>query len=447
MPSQSKEDTTALSMKFIVLFAISITAAAVGLAIWPGALKAGGPVINSFVAVPDCILPDPRRGILSYRVSGGIMRIRLYAVHHGGRVREFHSQSSGLTPAPSMAASNVIDPGAASDIESYVLSAAAEEAKPVQPVGIRQIEFFDGSRYFALAVFYPADLPDTSAPSFNLPFFVNLHLYKDAEIAEGKFPLVMFSHGRGSNPLSYAWFAETLASHGYIVAAPYHYRANTYNSSIAYLANKLWQRPLDVSFDITALLNDALWGKHIDAGRIGIAGHSQGGFTSLWIGGAKVNPDQYLAFQRGWKNNPSVPQHLRDELPLDPAPALAVHDERIKCAFAMAPGIIKAFGMDEDGLRQLTIPTYITVGARDTQAPPKENAEFAAKYIPNAELHVIPGEVNHEIFVNECDEEGRDEFPEACIDAPGVDRAAIHRTIGAAALKFFGKALKGETGQ
>jgi predicted dienelactone hydrolase len=60
----------------------------------------------------------------------------------------------------------------------------------------------------------------------------------------------MFSHGRGSNPLQYAWFVETLASHGYIVAAPYHYRANTYDSTIAYLANKLWQRPLDISFDI-----------------------------------------------------------------------------------------------------------------------------------------------------------------------------------------------------
>jgi hypothetical protein len=121
-------------MKSIVLFAISIAAAAVGLAIWPGALKAGGPVINSFVAVPDCILPDPRRGILSYRVSGGIMRIRLYAVHHGGRVREFHSQSSGLTPALSMAASNVIDPGAASDIESYVLRVTGEAGAEVRGV-------------------------------------------------------------------------------------------------------------------------------------------------------------------------------------------------------------------------------------------------------------------------------------------------------------------------
>jgi hypothetical protein len=97
--------------------------------------------------------------------------------------------------------------------------------------------------------------------------------------------------------------------------------------------------------------------------------------------------------------------------------------------------------MDESGLSQLAIPVYITVGARDTQAPPTDNAVFAARHIANAELEIIPGPVDHEIFVNECDEEGRDEFPEACIDAPGVDRAAIHTSVGAAALRFFGSAL------
>jgi hypothetical protein len=43
--------------------------------------------------------------------------------------------------------------------------------------------------------------------------------------------------------------------------------------------------------------------------------------------------------------------------------------------------------------------------------------------------------------VHECDQAGRDEIPEECIDPPGVDRAAIHREIGDAALRFFGTAL------
>lgn len=179
----------------------------------------------------------------------------------------------------------------------------------------------------------------------------------------------MFSHGRGSNGLYYAWFAEFLASHGYIVAALNHYRANTYDSNIAYLANKLWQRPRDVGLTISFLLNDPFWGKSIDAARIGVAGHSQGGFTALWIGGARVDAGKYLAFQRGWRNNAMVPDYLRRELPLDAGPALDVGDGRVKAVFAMAPGIVQAFGMDEAGLRQLGLPTYITVGAGAGAAP------------------------------------------------------------------------------
>jgi len=49
----------------------------------------------------------------------------------------------------------------------------------------------------------------------------------------------------------------------------------------------------------------------------------------------------------------------------------------------------------------------------------------------------MPGLVDHEIFVNECDQDGRDTWPEACIDAPGIDRTKLHEYIGNAALKFF----------
>jgi predicted dienelactone hydrolase len=73
---------------------------------------------------------------------------------------------------------------------------------------------------------------------------------------EGKRPLVMFSHGRGSNGLQYAWFAEYLAARGYIVGEINHWRANTWDATIAYLANRLWQRPVDIGLAITSLLDD-----------------------------------------------------------------------------------------------------------------------------------------------------------------------------------------------
>lgn len=328
-------------------------------------------------------------------------------------------------------------------LNSLVMAAETNPSKPLYPVGMKQMEFIaPGSvdRHVAFALFYPAVIQDQSVP-MRIPLFTNLHLYKDAPpLSDGvKRPLIIFSHGRGSNGFYYAWFAEYLAARGYIVATTYHYRANTYDSTIMYVMNKLWQRPLDISLIITFLLEDKGWGPLIDPNRIGVSGHSQGGFTAIWIGGAKVNGEKYLNFQRHWINNPTIPEYLRKELPLNAEPALNVYDKRVKAVFSMAPGDFPGFGMDEEGLRQLKLPTYIIVGSIDTQAPVKENAEFAAKHIPNATLEVIPGPVDHEIFVNECNKLGKDAFPEACVDAPGVDRAKLHEAIGQTALKFFDK--------
>lgn len=309
------------------------------------------------------------------------------------------------------------------------------------PVGMRQLEYIDpseGGRPLDLMMIYPA-APVTATAPFKIFMAANLHLYKDAPVAADglKHPLVMFSHGAGGNGSIYAWFGEYLASRGYLVAMLYHFRANTYDSSALYVRNRIWQRPRDISLDITHLLQDKAWGPHIDPSRIGVAGHSQGGFTALWIGGAKVNPDLFVKFQRGWKNNGIVPAYIRKQMNIDAEPAGDLRDNRVRAAFAMAPGDIQGFGMDEAGLRQMAIPAYLIVGAGDTTTPVDENAGFAAKYIPRAQLDVLPGPVGHEIFDNECDQIGRDNYPEACNDAPGVDRAKLHEYIGNAALQFF----------
>jgi predicted dienelactone hydrolase len=148
-----------------------------------------------------------------------------------------------------------------------------------------------------------------------------------------------------------------------------------------------------------------------------------------------------MAFQRIWKNNPILPPYLRQQMSVDAEPALGLRDDRVKAAFSMAPGDVQGFGMDEAGLRNMKIPAYIIVGEGDTTTPPDENARFAARHIPDAEIDVLPGPVGHEIFGNECDQMGRDNFPETCMDAPGVDRAKLHEHIGNAAVTFFDRHL------
>jgi predicted dienelactone hydrolase len=333
--------------------------------------------------------------------------------------------------------------GICSGFVAWPARALAQDVLPaaLYPVGMTQLEYVDpsdGGRPLNLMLIYPA-APATTAVPFKIFLATNLNLYKDAPVVSDglKRPLVMFSHGAGGNGSGYAWFGEYLASRGYLVAMVYHFRANTFDSSALYVRSRIWQRPRDLSLDISHLVQDKVWGPHIEPSQIGVAGHSQGGFTSLWIGGAKVNPDLFLKFQRGWKNNETVPAYIREQMKPDAEPARDLRDDRVRAAFAMAPGDIRGFGMDEAGLRQMAIPTYLIVGAGDTTTPSDENAAFAAKYIPHAQLDVLPGPVSHEIFGNECDQVGRDNFPEACNDAPGVDRVKLHEYIGNAALQFF----------
>jgi predicted dienelactone hydrolase len=330
----------------------------------------------------------------------------------------------------------------------YCDGARAQAVIPATPykVGMTQLEFSDpaaGGRSLNFMLIYPA-APERTATPFKIFLSSNVHLYKDAPpVVDGlRHPLIVFSHGAGGNGSVYAWFGEYLAAHGYIVAMAYHYRANTYDSSALYVRNRIWQRPRDISLDISHLLEDKTWSPRINPDQIGVAGHSQGGFTALWIGGAEVNPDLFVAYQRGWKNNEMVPAYVREQMSVDAKPALGVRDIRVKAVFAMAPGDIRGFGMDAAGLRRTVVPAYIIVGAGDTTTPPTENAEFAAKYIPHVQLDVLPGPVNHEIFGNERDQIGRDNYPEACVDARGVNRAELHEYIGTAALRFFDSHLK-----
>jgi len=105
-----------------------------------------------------------------------------------------------------------------------VLWAAAALGDTLAPVGMRQLEFRDRDRRLSLTVFYPAEKTG-EADLFAMPFYVGLELHREAPLLmpRTRRPLVMLSHGRGSNALVYAWFAQYLAARGYVVAAIDHY--------------------------------------------------------------------------------------------------------------------------------------------------------------------------------------------------------------------------------
>jgi len=106
---------------------------------------------------------------------------------------------------------------------------------------------------------------------------------------QGPFPLIVFSHGATSLNIQSVRLLEMLASHGFVVAAPNHTGDTTLDMMQGtQLAQEeiARHRPADVGFMIDEMIergrtaDDALEGR-VDAERIGVTGHSFGGFTTL----------------------------------------------------------------------------------------------------------------------------------------------------------------------
>jgi predicted dienelactone hydrolase len=114
---------------------------------------------------------------------------------------------------------------------------------------------------------------------------------RDAAPRAGRFPLVAFSHGFGSHRRQSSFLCTHLASHGYVVVAPDHTGNTVVDLMATATAAASGQRrspvPLDELLrnrpaDVTLAIDHALAAiAGADADRIGVAGHSFGGWTTL----------------------------------------------------------------------------------------------------------------------------------------------------------------------
>src|SRR3954452_2561579 len=107
-------------------------------------------------------------------------------------------------------------------------------------------------------------------------------------VAAGRpFPLIVFSAGYQSSPTLYSRLISQLVSHGFVVAGPEHQDCQPPCSAQG-LARQDENRPLDVSAVLDALVGlsdggDPLLQHLIDPTRVGVAGHSLGGWTTLTV--------------------------------------------------------------------------------------------------------------------------------------------------------------------
>jgi dienelactone hydrolase len=116
---------------------------------------------------------------------------------------------------------------------------------------------------------------------------------RDVQVRDGKWPLLVFSHGSGGTRVGYVFFTEFMASQGYIVMAADHIGNSRYtlvNGKVVAAGGPRGQasaadRPKDVSYliDVATKMNggsDGRFAGRIDLDRIAAAGMSFGGSTT-----------------------------------------------------------------------------------------------------------------------------------------------------------------------
>jgi dienelactone hydrolase len=183
----------------------------------------------------------------------------------------------GLTPAPTAAApptspapiatrrptDDLPDPGAPGP---YAVGATRRTTARTLANGDR--------RGIGLEVSYPALPAD--------PLMGNL---TGPPALAGPHPVVVFSHGHGAQPHHYRPAIEHLASHGFVVVAPVHNDCVNCLGEDQLLGQNL-RRTGDVSAALDAVLalsagDDGILRGVADPVRVGVAGHSRGGYTTL----------------------------------------------------------------------------------------------------------------------------------------------------------------------
>jgi len=259
--------------------------------------------------------------------------------------------------------------------------------------------------------------------------------------AEAPAPLVLISHGTSGQYDNHLWLAEALVANGYAVAGLNHPHDTTMDRSDAGLI-RVWDRPADISFLISTLLNDPRWNKSIDASRIAAAGFSSGGQTVIALAGGIYNPELMGAYCTSDHKGPEC--DMAEIVDIDFSDAGNNYkDERIKAVFAMAPAL--GPGMTAEGLSQIDIPAAIIAAKDDDLITPAYHAEHYARHIPDSQLTLIP-KGGHFVFVTTCTFIPKVvDFFITEIDMCGrnieLDRATVHADVANMAIEFFDQKL------
>lgn len=316
-------------------------------------------------------------------------------------------------------------------------------------IGQRTLSFTDSSRnrLVTTEVWYPTSDTLTQADRV-FSQFLREYTVRNGKLPTAKLPLVLLSHGTGGGRLSLEWLAQSLVQKGYLVAAVDHW-GDTMDNMIPIEILKPWERPQDISFALTALLNIRDFKGIIDKHRIGAAGYSFGGNTVIALAGAKLDYPYMISYYKtiGHKEIefpefPGIAKELDDPNLINGSKHVPnLKDDRIKAFFAILPGLGPGC-RSEKQVRQISSPVFIIGAASDGMAPFKANAFHYHQLIRGSQYYLFGGKTAHYVMLSEASEAVRTKYSTYFADDKSVNRHEVHLKVDSLATAFFHKNLR-----
>jgi predicted dienelactone hydrolase len=289
----------------------------------------------------------------------------------------------------------------------------------------------------SVAVWYPTDDPERPFEYRYDKNTIKTQLAENGKVASGSFPLVVFSHGATGSGLTSAFVTETMARHGFIVAAVDHtddvYLAripanwkpaqsrgqaikalsyalkvrNKYLDEDAVASRpEISYRPAQIRAAIDLLVNASKdtgspFAGHVDAEKIGVMGHSFGAWTAMAVAGGV---DKFA-------------------------------DPRVRAAVALSPAVNgQVFSAQEMG--HIKAPFMLMYGSKEVQQGRGDDRTFFYDRVGGPKYMVEIKDAEHTTFSGGI----REEHPNLQGYLDDANRAAIARY----AIAFMSYCLKGD---
>lgn len=286
-------------------------------------------------------------------------------------------------------------------------------------------------------IFYPATEQKPKTLFGKGPTFEKINVVESTGIAEGKYPLVVYSHDWDGGLGPQSWIVADLAARGAIAVHIDHNYSLWGQNNVA-KALKHWTRVQDIEETLNYVLDSEQFGASIDKSRIMIVGFGEGGLTALTAGGVTANLEGVVKACETYKRKIRYCDQM-----MSPEVDLASYDqakwnanykiEIITSVAVIEPSLVHGLKASDtlnlvddvtmfsfkDG-NKYDYATDIDVSGLANLLPDATRVNFNPAYRFSAALKCKPG------VEKKLAEEGR--FP-ICTDPVGSDRNVIHKHI------------------